>query len=202
MSWMIPCYLALVLTAFEEGKTFAKEAEKRVDADALVFLKELYEKSHTEKNDGCSNCKQPPSQAVDVESKLQIFISFSVPLESWKDHSKYLEQTGGTFVLRGIPENSFGKLAEKIKTLREAGINAPIQIDPESYDTYHITAVPTILVEENGIYDKIVGNIHLDAALQKMADHGAISEVAANILRKIRKPSFSNVGKTQSERRS
>jgi conjugal transfer pilus assembly protein TrbC len=94
-----------------------------------------------------------------------VFISFSVPIESWKDWSQTLEKNGGVFILRGLPGNSFRLFAKKVIALRKAGVRAPIRIDPEAYEKYAIEAVPTIVVSTDAGYNKIVGNASPDWVL-------------------------------------
>ena len=125
----------------------------------------------------CPTCSSE-APASETEKPLRVFISFSVPLESWKDLSHQLEKTEGYFVIRGLPENSFEKFAEKLIELRSSGINAPIDIDPESFEKHGIQAVPTIVLED----DKITGNLRLDAALRKIVEAGDSSKRALELL--------------------
>ena len=110
------------------------------------------------------------------ELSLSVFISFSVPMESWKWLSKELEQIGGTFVLNGIPNGSFHEFALKIQALRKDGINAPIQIDPLGFEQYQIKQVPTVIVSDGKTFDKVSGNIPLRTALDLFIDSGSFSE--------------------------
>jgi len=112
----------------------------------------------------CAKCAPVSSPA------LKVFISFSVPLPTWKDLSDSLEKTNGCFVMRGISENSFSEFSRKLKELRAFGINAPIQIDPEAFDKYQIDAVPAVVQETPDGYHRLVGNIRLDEALRLFAE--------------------------------
>lgn len=105
-----------------------------------------------------------------LAEQLYLFMSFSVPVSSWQDHSVELEKRGGSFVLRGLPENSFEAFAEKIKLLREEGVNAPIVIDPDAFDRYYIDAAPTLVLVKEDSFDKVAGNIPIPLALQKISE--------------------------------
>ena len=109
-------------------------------------------------------------------------MSFSVPIESWKDLSSQLEQTGGSFVLRGLPENSVKSFLKQISSLREAGVHAPILIDPEAFEKYAIKAVPTIVLINGEECDKMTGNIPVKTVLRSFAEKGTVKEIAKKIL--------------------
>lgn len=89
-----------------------------------------------------------------------VFISFSVPTETWKDYSQEMDQ-GGVFILRGVPNNSFSDFALKVAELRREGVYAPIELDPELFLKHSVEVVPTI-VFQNG--NRVEGNITLDRA--------------------------------------
>lgn len=192
MNWLVTGFLAV--------------SPPSIDEDALHFLQTIYEKAHSDETDClCSQKKNPIMEASakpsfveksQAHSKIKIFMSFSVPLETWLDYSKVLEKLEGVFILRGLPENSFDVLARKLMEFRKSGINAPIQIDPEAFDQYDITAVPTLVIEDESGQDKIAGNIRLDAALRLVLENGSTQPLAKQCLEILANQSFSNVGKT------
>ena len=136
--------------------------------EASSFLKKLHEEASSGAP-GCAKCSQ---KAPDLRHNLMVFISFSVPLESWKEWSHALEKFGGTFVLKGIPDNSFQMFMKKIVELRRAGVNAPISIDPEAYEKFGVNTTPTVVALNGKEYDKVAGNIHLEAALRMFNEKG------------------------------
>ena len=170
MSWILPCFLlALSLSIPEEVKQLSEESWKQVDEEAAAFLKGLYDDAQSKNPVKCKKCTSSPESSQLQSYKLMVFISFSVPLESWKDWSESLEKTGGIFVIRGLPGNSFRLFSEKVMELKKAGVNAPISIDPELYEEYEVKAVPTVVRVKGEEYDKISGNVHLEAALKIFA---------------------------------
>lgn len=116
---------------------------------------------------------------------LLVFISFSVPLETWKEHSYYLQKVQGAFVLRGIPQNSFEALGSKIIELRKAEIQAEVILDPQAFEKYDIQLIPTILLRKEEKYDKIAGNISLPSALSLLSAKGDNQEAARGLLLKM-----------------
>ena len=103
---------------------------------------------------------------------LYVFISFSVPQETWLSLSKELEERGGAFVLRGLPENSFNEFAQRLSELTEKGLNAEVILDPTLYQKYEVTHVPTFVVVDGDDFDKISGNISLQYALEQTGQGG------------------------------
>ncbi|HSX38480.1 MAG TPA: type-F conjugative transfer system pilin assembly protein TrbC [Chlamydiales bacterium] len=136
------------------------------------FLQNLKEK-------GCPACTSPSA------SHFKVFMSTSVPLESWKDLSYQLEQTEGIFVLKGLPQDSIELLAKFIFELRGAGVNAPIDIDPENFAKYEIDAVPAIVLEDGEQWDRMIGNLRLDAVLKEFAEKGNTHSKAKAILQRL-----------------
>jgi conjugal transfer pilus assembly protein TrbC len=132
--------------------------------------------------DAEASCRGCAKTAPQKKENLLVFMSFSVPLQTWKDYSDQMKKTGGVFLLRGIPGQSFGELSLKIVELRRAGIYAPIDIDPDLFSEYRIETVPSIVLRERKKYDKIEGNIRIDAALRMIAESGDLSEKAQKLL--------------------
>ena len=167
MHWILAS-LICSSSVSQEVKEFVEETDKQLHDEALRFLKRLHEEASSDPRD-CAKCSQ---QFAVPDHKLMVFISFSVPLESWKEWSHALEKFGGIFVLKGIPENSFQVFLKKVIELRMAGVNAPIYIDPESYEKFKIEAVPAVVALDGMKYDKVAGNTHLDATLKLFNEKG------------------------------
>jgi len=121
-------------------------------------------------------------------TKLLVFTSFSLPLESWKEFSHFLKKTGGSFVLRGLPENSFQLLSKKIIELKKAGIQADILFDPESFEKYAIDAIPSVVLDDGKSHDKVTGNLKLTATLSLFAKSGNTQALAQQFLSQAEAP--------------
>ncbi len=118
------------------------------------------------RGEGCFDFDQ------EEEPSFFAFVSFSMPESLWFEMSKGLEENGGTFVLRGMPNNSFQEFAIKLLEYRKKGINAPINIDPDAFEEYQITSVPTFVLDEGRGYRKIEGNVSISYALKKLKGEG------------------------------
>lgn len=161
--------------------------------NAAASAKEGNEKVSTPEEEGAAERKCSTKTSVPHESSIAnmtslfIFISFSVPIESWKDLSCEMEKADGVFVLNGIPNSSFSEFADKVKEIRSKGIDAPIQIDPQSFEKYGIEHVPAFILDDGKGFDKIYGNIPLSKALQLIAETGTVSDYSKKILNSIDK---------------
>jgi conjugal transfer pilus assembly protein TrbC len=177
LSLLYPFLAALL--AFGDTK-WAEEISSRMDPEAVAWVKEQLLKDSTierikkaehlepASTKPCFNADIPRCQNYDIA----VCISCSVPDSVWVELSRELEKINGAFVLRGLPENSFRKLSEKILSLQKLGVNAPIQIDPKFFSSNQIESVPTFLILEEGKIDKISGNISIRYALQKLSEEG------------------------------
>lgn len=106
-----------------------------------------------------------------------IFMSYSVPRNVWVSLLKEAEMLGLTiqFVIRGLPENSFQKLAEKV-----TAYNCPVMIDPTLFTDYNITAVPAFVFREKDHVRGTYGNISIAYAKSQPSTQATHNEVATN----------------------
>lgn len=127
--------------------------------------------------------------SVEKEPEFFAFVSLSIPETTLKQMSKELERIGGSFVFRGMPNDSFSDFIKKVLQFREQGILAPILVDPDAFTQYNVTEVPTFVYLPPSIetlsakelsrdsedtsypkYKKIVGNVSIPYALDKMGE--------------------------------
>ncbi len=126
----------------------------------------------------CRGCSK--TVVRDDKRDLLVFMSSSVPLETWKDFSRQMEKTGGVFVLGGIPGGSFEVFALKVMELRQAGVAAPIDIDPDLFEEFEVAEVPTVVLRGKK-NDRFVGNLRLSSALELMAESGDEKDQASKL---------------------
>lgn len=126
------------------------------------------------------------SSGVENEQSYDLltFASFSMPDESLISFSRELELYGGAFVLRGIPENSFEKFFNKVNQLREKGVNAPVLIDPDSFEDYEVESVPVTVLRGAFSFDKVVGNVPVSFALESFSKRGSEKKLAKEVLKR------------------
>ncbi|MBF5059064.1 type-F conjugative transfer system pilin assembly protein TrbC [Candidatus Neptunochlamydia vexilliferae] len=126
------------------------------------------------------------SPPIEAHYPLLVFISLSMPDAALLSFSSELEIYGGAFVIRGLPNNSFAEFFQKLNHLKTLGLNAPILIDPDSFNEHNITAVPTIVLKEEKISDHIVGNVPISYALETFANQGELPTLAKELKTKSR----------------
>lgn len=120
-------------------------------------------------------------EILENEIDFYAFVSFSIPETTLKEISNHLERIGGSFVFRGMPNGSFKDFILKVKELRDKGILANALVDPDLFNEYGVTVVPTFLYipppkaseafredTSSPKYKKIVGNVSVPWALREM----------------------------------
>lgn len=173
------------ITLSEKNKIHSEDVEwlqKQIGSSSkpidVSFLK-------NEEASKCKNCSTGDLLKILEEPKFQIFISFSVPDNIWCSLSQDLTKLGGSFVLVGLPNNSFSELSERIIKLKKMGVNAQIQIDPIAFKKFQISKVPTFVVSDDNKFDKISGSISLEYALNYMSEKGEVT-FSKSLQRKLR----------------
>lgn len=154
---------------YEEGKKFAEELKQKKE----LIKKNISEIEHSTQISGNPGKCSMTQQIQEYSSSLYVFVSFSLPIETWLSLSKDVEKVGGILVLRGLPENSFKSLSEKIYFLRKQGVNATVQIDPRLFSKYTVEHVPCFVTVEQDTFSKLSGNISLAFALEKMSSESS-----------------------------
>jgi len=132
---------------------------------------------------------------------LLIFASASMPISTLVRLGQQVKEAGGIMVFRGIKGGLSKKALNEwlglLKPVVETG--ASMQIDPESFAKYNVTAVPTfvlIAAPENDCGDThcavnaaaLTGDVSLDYALEKFSARGGrYGEIADSYLGKLTK---------------
>jgi conjugal transfer pilus assembly protein TrbC len=87
-------------------------------------------------------------QAPFPQDELLVFISTSMPGESLKRLARQTRRAGGVLVLRGfkggLKKGAMQETLRALKPLADAG--ADMQIDPEAFTRFNITAVPSFVL--------------------------------------------------------
>ena len=134
-------------------------------------------------------------------AEVLIFTSLSVPAASWRQWARDAASIGVPLVLRGVSEDGLPATAREIGA-RLGGAEAGVAIDPRLFRLFGIERVPAVVVVPGGgpacrsrgcaedpapPHDRVTGNIGLAAALQAVADEGAVGrDVARRHLERLR----------------
>ena len=126
-------------------------------------------------------------------AEILIFTSLSVPAANWRQWAREAALTGAPLVLRGVGEDGLRQTVKQIGA-RLGGAEAGVAIDPRLFRLFGVTRVPAVVVVPGGVpscrsrgcaedpappHDLVSGNIGLAAALEAVADEGAVGRDAA-----------------------
>ena len=143
-------------------------------------------------------------------AEVLIFTSLSVPAASWRQWARDAARTGAPLVLRGVAEDGLratvkriGERLDRVEAGPGSGSGAGIAIDPRLFRLFDVERVPAVVVVPGGVppcrsrgcaedpappHDRIAGNIGLIAALEAIADEGAVGrETARRQLERLRR---------------
>ena len=142
-------------------------------------------------------------------AEVLIFTSLSVPAASWRQWAREAARIGAPLLLRGVGEGGLPATAKGIGD-RLDGAEAGVAIDPRLFRLFGVTRVPAVVVVPGGVppcesrgcadpesgsgagfpappHDRIAGNIGLIAALEAVAEEGAVGrDVARRHLQRLR----------------
>jgi conjugal transfer pilus assembly protein TrbC len=124
---------------------------------------------------------QRTQQAKPVPQALY-FVSFSIPEEGLRRLVMDADAFGIPATLRGMVKGDMRETANAVLRLVNEDKRGGVQIDPKSFVTYGINAVPALVVTCDGHYDRIAGNLALREALTKVAESGDCADTAKAIL--------------------
>ena len=128
-------------------------------------------------------------------AEVLVLLSLAVPAASWRQWAHDAARIGAPLVVRGVGEGGLPRTARKIAD-RLGGAEAGVAIDPRLFRLFGVDRVPVVVVVPGGVppcrsrgcaddpappHDLIAGNVGLVAALQAVADEGA---VARNVARR------------------
>ena len=144
----------------------------------------------------------------EASAEVLIFMSLSVPPESWREWAAQAERVGAPLVLRGVLAGGVeGRMGSLRKTAREVGArlgghDAGVAIDPRLFRLFGVERVPAVAVVPGGVpacasrgcsddppppHDLVGGNIGLVAALEAVAAEGGPGrEAARRFLERVR----------------
>jgi len=133
--------------------------------------------------------KQIQNQNPFPQDELMVFISTSMPKESLMLLARQTANAGGVLMLRGfkggLQKGAMQETLKELKPLADAGVN--MQIDPEAFVRFGITAVPSFVLatpDESCSRDpqqqkqcqwsaaRLSGDVSLDYALEHWVQNG------------------------------
>ena len=131
-------------------------------------------------------------------AEILLFTSLSVPASSWRQWSQDAARIGAPLVLRGVADGSLRATVKRIGARlggRVGVARAGVAIEPRLFRLFGVTRVPAVVVVPGGVppcesrgcaddpapaHDRISGNIGLAAALEAIAEEGAVARETAH----------------------
>lgn len=160
-------------TAEKNAKPYEAQARQLGKAPSKEVITEAqsifngHPSSHP--NKGSCKGKCPSFQLTsEFDPSLQVCMSFSVPIQVWKDLNEDLIRHQGVFVVNGLPNNSFQAFAAKVLEFRKQGITAPIRIDPKLFERLKVNQVPLFVVKKNDETHTVFGTVTVPYVLDLM----------------------------------
>lgn len=164
---------------------WAQSVSHRIDPDAVDWGRQQLDSELTKGEfisllqESRSRCSLYGVETSTDEPELFVFISSSMPKRTLADLSKELERVNGTFVIAGLPNQSWTELVSWIRSLESAGVTAPVQVYPQLFSEHKVDQVPLFLVCEESACDKLAGNVSLEWALERMTEFGETKRASA-----------------------
>lgn len=128
------------------------------------------------------------------QQDLLIFVSTSMPKKALTMLGEQARATGAVLVLRGMkgPLGKPGTMDATMKALEPiAATGAALQINPEAFDRYNVTAVPTFVIaaKEEGCGNDscatkahaLAGDVSLEYALEEWSNRGGAAGRLADL---------------------
>lgn len=127
----------------------------------------------------------PQPQESRTHPALYIFISFSLGDLALLHLAEEAKEYGATLVLRGLKE---GSLRKTIASLQKILLKTSqgVLIDPELFNRFSITTVPTFILSQAKAFDRLCGHVSFIYALETFAREGDLKKAAHDLLQKVR----------------
>ncbi len=186
---------------FNEYKSFATKIDNEFKPEDPNYLKELSNKKGIDVSELLA--RYYPDFKNNKENtrkfnQLLIFVSTSMPANSFKQLAIQAKKIKGILVLRGMIKDSIRETAELVQSITQEGV--PVVINPTLFRTFAIDAVPSFVVvakedfkcvgaecNETPMHDKISGNVSLEHALEQISQNGnAANHIATKYLLSLR----------------
>ncbi|WP_243756556.1 type-F conjugative transfer system pilin assembly protein TrbC [Serratia ureilytica] len=128
--------------------------------------------------------KQRQDAAEQPAEGALYFVSFAIPEEGMRRMLQEARRFGIPATLRGMVNGDMRETVQRVQKLVEAGGIDGVQIDPQPYTQYGVTAVPALVVRCAAGFDVVRGNLLMAQALKKVAKDGDCAATAQALLDK------------------
>jgi type-F conjugative transfer system pilin assembly protein TrbC len=197
---IVVMFMGLMLSSLgteEEAQTLINQADQAsqfglVDAQALIqslkgpvgkmsnLLKGKAGKActgaHSEETPGKCGMNLKSQKDEKSLAQLLIFVSSTMPQESIKVLGQQAQKIGAHIVFRGLVGGTFPKTQSYMKDL-----GVTVEIDPPKFEDYKVTVVPTFILDNKNVSDRVSGHITLFEALDQFRKKGELKSAAQKL---------------------
>lgn len=193
----------------KEDLDFAKNLAKRARIEAMSAIKQKWLELKNMQQVSELAEQSFANSSLDFESDLgmakmgdeqillKIFVSSSMSREQLKYYLQQAKKYGAVLVFNGLPDGSWRKLSSIVYEITGGSDDGgALQIDDLAFKEYGISLVPSfVLAKEfgvfskdfeegrnNGVFDKVSGNIGIRRALELISDSGELADEARELL--------------------
>ena len=132
---------------------------------------------------------------------LYVAVSLSMPTEDLRALARDAQKSGAQLVIRGLVNGSFKETIARAKQVFDEHSASGLAIDPQVFRAFDVKAAPTFIAAAGVVqpcgslgclpsaaaYDKVAGNISMEAALTALATAGTSAKpVASAALERLR----------------
>lgn len=186
----------LELKDLKLNDTLLEQARKRVEKMELrgPDMKDIGDVFGYDFSEEIERHMQPALQEV-----LYVFVSFSMSDSLIREYIQDIAKTGGIVVISGLHNNNFKETVDKIEDYARVGegeLRGGVMIDPKAFETFNVSAVPTIVLSESELtqclspdcvravprHDRMMGAVSIEYALKAFARDGDMKQAAADKL--------------------
>jgi conjugal transfer pilus assembly protein TrbC len=124
---------------------------------------------------------------------VYVAVSLSMPPEALRVLARDAHKAGARVVIRGLVDGSFKATLLRVRQVFDDRSAGGVAIDPRVFKAFDVTAVPVVIAARSPVepcgklgcspqippFDKVSGNISLEAALKILADEGENGQAGA-----------------------
>jgi len=131
--------------------------------------------------------------ALTSQGGVYVAVSLSMPPQALRALARDAHKAGARVVIRGLVDGSFRATLFRVREVFDDRSAGGVAIDPQVFKAFNVTAVPSVIAARSPVepcgalgctpaapaFDKVAGNISLEAALKALAEEGSSGQAAA-----------------------
>lgn len=195
----LPAFAVPKLEFSEDDKKWAKELSDSSMNMTLESIKAKYTELMRMLDNESEDINQTLAEYDIFAARpvLKIFVSSSMSKSLLTAYASEAKKYDAVLIFNGLPGGSWQELSKLVAAMNEATMNevnseVAMQIDDQAFEEYGITSVPAIVLAKEEqclnkqtcrhVFDKVVGNLDIRAALEMFSEGGDLADDARGML--------------------